>query len=265
MNARPFLRHSSFVILSCFVIYGAAFGCSAFAADPAASHTPASSPSPTPPPPIERISDTVMKVGEVTLDKSTKTISFPGEINLDHGEMEYLIVEKGGKTHESLLVTKAQPFHIHIAMLLLGAKIPPQDPAAPPPDAINLAYLKTAPKLKGPNVMIFVTWTQDGKTVAVHAEDLMFDEAIKKPMSRGPWVYNGSMLNEGVFLAQEDRSIAALVTDPSALINNERPDSDNDQVWSIAADKTPKAGTPVEISIQLLPDDTDAKPSPPPK
>jgi hypothetical protein len=223
-------------------------------------------PSPTAPPPIVRISDTVMKVGEVTLDKSTKTISFPGAINLDRGEMEYLIVQEGGKTHESLLVTKALPFHIHIAMLLLGAKIPPQPDMAPPPDAIDLKYLKTAPKLKGPDVMIFVRWVQDGKTVAMHAEDMMFDEAAKKQMSRGPWTYNGSMVNQGVFLAQEDRSIAALVTDPSALINNERPDSDNDQVWSILAEKTPKAGTPVEISIQLLNNGAEADPqaSPPP-
>ena len=129
---------------------------------------------------------------------------------------------------------------------------------APPPSAINQAYLKTAPKPKGPNVMIFVRWVEDGKTVAVHAEDLMIDDATKKPMSRGPWVYNGSMVNRGVFLAQADRSIAALVIDPAALINNERPDSDNDQMWSIAKDKVPKAGTPVEISIQLQAENAQA-------
>ena len=133
------LRGSSFVILSSFVIRA-----SSFAADPSATPSPSAAAMP----PIERISEGVMKVGEVTLDKNRMTVSFAGSINMDHGEMEYLLVEDGGKTHESLLVTKAQPFHIHIAMLLLGAKIPPQDPAAPPPDAINNAYLKTAPKLK---------------------------------------------------------------------------------------------------------------------
>jgi len=219
------------------------------------SATPASGPM------VERISDSVMKVGEVTLDKNTRTVTFPGSINLDHGTMEYLIVQDGGKTHESLLVTTAQPFQIHVAMLLLGAKIPPQNAKEPPPDAINLAYLQNAPKPQGPNVMIFVRWTVGGKTMAAHAEDMMFDDAAKKPMSRGAWTYNGSMMSEGIFLAQQDRSIAALVIDPSALINNERPDSDNDQVWSIRADKTPKAGTPVEISIQLLDNAANAAPS----
>ena len=245
----------------CFILPAlACLLCAAALSAPA--QEPAKTPSPTPPPPIERISEGVMKIGEVTLNQNTRTITFPGSINLDHGEMEYLLVQEGGKTHESLLVTKAQPFHIHVAMLLLGAKILPQTAASPPPDAINAAYLKTAPKPKGPDVTIFVRWVQDGKTIAVHAEDMLFDEAAKKPMSRGPWVYNGSMVNEGVFLAQQDRSIAALVIDPAALINNERPDSDNDQVWTILTDKTPKAGTPVEISIQLQPSDAENKPSP---
>ncbi len=206
-----------------------------------------------------------MKIGEVTLNKKTRTITFPGSINMDHGEMEYLLVQEGGKTHESLLVTKVEPFQIHVAMLLLGVKVPAQPAEAPPPDAIDAHYLKTAPKPKGGSVLIFVRWTEDGKTVAVHAEDMMFDDAVKKPMTRGPWVYNGSMLSRGVFLAQQDRSIASLVIDPSALINNERPDSDNDQVWSIATEKTPRAGTPVEISIQLQPDAQDAGPTPRPK
>jgi hypothetical protein len=216
-------------------------------------------------PKIERISDDLMKIGEVTLNKKTRTITFPGSINMDHGEMEYLLVQEGGKTHESLLVTKAQPFQIHIAMLLLGVKIPPQAAVGPPPDAIDVNYLKTAPKPKGGNVLIFVRWTEDGKTIAVHAEDMMFDDAAKKPMTRGPWVYNGSMLSQGVFLAQQDRSIASLVIDPSALINNERPDSDNDQIWSIAAEKTPKAGTPVQISIELESDAPDAASATPAK
>lgn len=229
--------------------------------------SPAQEPEKTPAnyPKIEKISESVMKIGDVTLNKDARTITFSGSINMDHGEMEYLLVQEGGKTHESLLVTKAQPFHIHVAMLLLGVKIPPQAAASPPPDAIDAHYLKTAPKPKGDDVLIFVRWHQDGKIVAVHAEDLLQDDAVKKPMSRGPWVYNGSMLKDGVFLAKEDRSIAALVIDPSALINNERPDSDNDQVWSILTDKTPKAGTEVEITIQLGSGDADIKAEPPPK
>ncbi|HWB58469.1 MAG TPA: hypothetical protein VG733_03215, partial [Chthoniobacteraceae bacterium] len=80
------------MLLSSFVISH-----SSFAADP--SPKPKTSPSPTAPPQVEKISDNVFKVGEVTLDKSTKTVSFHGAINMDQGNMEYLLVQKGGKTH----------------------------------------------------------------------------------------------------------------------------------------------------------------------
>ena len=253
---RP-LRFLPALLLACIAVLPAR------AQEPAKSPEPAKTPGEMPP--IEKISDGVMKIGEVTLDKNRMTVSFPGSVNMDHGEVEYLLVQEGGKTHESLLATKALPFHVHVAMLLLGAKIPPQADVQPPPSAISAAYLKNAPKPKGPDVMIFVRWVEDGKTVAVHAEDLINDDATKNPMSRGPWVYNGSMVNRGVFLAQADRSIAALVIDPSALVNNERPDSNNDKVWSVAKEKIPKAGTAVEISIQLQADDAkpDSKASPP--
>ena len=70
-------------------------------------------------------------------------------------------------------------------------------------------------------------------------------------MRHGPWTYNGSMFYHGKFLAQIDLSIAAMVTDPAALINNRQPGHDNDQIWAIDPNKTPAAGTPVSITIRL--------------
>lgn len=202
-------------------------------------------------PKIEELADGRLKIGEVVLDKKKRSITFPAAINLDKGEMEYLLVQEGGKTHESLFVTKVLPTHIHIAMLLLGVKLPQQPAIAPPPQNIDANYLKSAPKPKGEDVTILVRWTDNGKTVEMHGEDLMFDQAKKQQMSRGPWIYNGSIESGGVFLAQQERSIISMIIDPAALVNNERPDSDNDQVWTIISEKCPKVGTPVEITLQL--------------
>jgi hypothetical protein len=202
-------------------------------------------------PKIEQVSEGVLNIGGVTLDKNTKTVKFPGTLNMDKGMLEYLIVEEGGKTHESLLATRIEPYHLHVAMLLLGAKVDKNSNGQAPPDAINMQYLKTAPKPKGDSVIIRVRWSEAGKPVVVNAEDLVFNDEKHAPMTRGPWVYNGSMLVSGLFLAQQDRVVAALVIDPTALINNTRPGCDNDQIWSVRSDKAPKAGTPVEISIQL--------------
>ena len=212
-------------------------------------------------PKIQEIADGVLNVGGVTFDKNTRTISFPGTLNMDDGMLEYLIVEEGGKTHESLLATKIEPYHLHLAMLLLGAKVEKQGNVPQPPDAINLQYLKTAPKPKGDGVIIRVRWTQEGKPVVVNAEDLIYNMQEKAPMTRGPWIYSGSMLVSGLFLAQQERSIAALVIDPTALINNTRPGCDNDQIWCVCHEKAPKSGTLVEISMQLQTPPPETKPA----
>jgi len=209
-------------------------------------------------PSIKEISPGIFQVGGVSLNKNTRTATFPGTINMTRGLVECMLVQEGGKTHESLLATKVEPYHIHVAMLLLGAKVAKPDGEKPPPDAIDAQYLKTAPKPKGDAVILKVRWKDGDKDVEVNAEDLMENDAKKAPMSRGPWVYNGSMMSGGAFLAQLERTIVALVIDPTALINNTRPGSDDDQNWDIRKDKVPKEGTPVEISIQLQPEEAAA-------
>jgi len=202
-------------------------------------------------PSIKEVSPGVLQVGGVTLDKNTKTVSFPATVNMDHGVIEYLLVQTGGKTHESAFATKVDPYHLHLAMLLLGAKVPKQSGSAAPPGYMSMEYLKTAPKLKGDGVIIQAHWKDGDKDAVANVEDFIFNDETKAAMTRGPWIYNGSMISNGVFLAQEDRSIVSLVTDPSALINNTRPGSENNQIWSVLSKKIPKAETPVEISLQL--------------
>ena len=73
-------------------------------------------------PPLVEVAPGVFQIGLVRLDKNQRSVQFPAVLNQDHGLIEYLLVTTRGKTHESLLKTEAEPFHIHVAMLLLGAK-----------------------------------------------------------------------------------------------------------------------------------------------
>ena len=79
-------------------------------------------------------------------------------------------------------------------------------------------------------------------------------------MERGPWTYNGSLFSNGHFMAQVEGAFAALVTYPSALINNPRKGSDNDQIWAVNEKVIPPVKTPLEIAIQLLPNDEPKTP-----
>lgn len=206
------------------------------------------------------------EIGLVHLDQKAQTLTFPGALNLDQGLMEYLIVTPQGSTHESLLVTDVPPTDVQFAMLLLGVKgsaaLERAGLDAPPPQ-IDSKYLKTAPHLKGDSVAIRVAWKvgKDEKTAPV--EDWLINEKTKKTAERGPWIYNGSMFNNGHFLAQVEGAIAALVTNPAALINNPRKGSDDDQIWSVNEKAVPPVKTPVQITIQLsLPPANPASPAP---
>ena len=208
----------------------------------------------TSPPPMKVVADGVIEIGGVRLDKHAGTVSFPAKVNMREGNIEYLLVQRGGKTHESLFVTEVQPYHVHLAMLLIGAKGSPESTSldkAMPPANISSAYLKHAPEIKGDAVEIQVRWSENGQEHLLNGEDFVDNSEAKLPMTHGRWTYNGSAFSRGIFLAQQDRSIAAVISDPEALVNNPRAGHDDDQIWSVASDRTPPLQTPVRITIQL--------------
>jgi hypothetical protein len=182
----------------------------------------------------------------IHIDKGKGTVTFPAEINMQTGMLEYLLVADTGKTHESLLSTKIEPYDIQVAMLLLGAEPAGKSDTAPP-GQITRDYLKTAPELKGDRVNVLLTWTGH----RVRAEDLIWNLDKNAVMTPGPWTYNGSEMYDGRFLAQVDGSVAALVRDSGALMNNPRPGNDDDQIWEVNTAVTPAVGTAVDVTIQL--------------
>lgn len=183
----------------------------------------------------------VFQAGLVRLDKNSRTITFPAVLNLRDVTVEYAVVHKLGKTHESIFSTEARPQDIHVTMLLLGVKPGMTnafgaDGKAPPP---------------GDKVFVEVSWTNNGARVASAMEDLVLNRETKKTLSRGEWIYNGSNFSEGAFTAQRDGSIISIHIDPDALINNPRPGRENDDLYIPNAAKLPPLSSRVEVSIRL--------------
>jgi hypothetical protein len=232
----------------------------------------ASEPAPTPPdstanaaspiPGFREVAPGVLEYHGVRLDKKNRRISFPAVVNQQQGLIEYLLVNDKGKTHESLFATKVEPHDIHLALLLIGLK--DKDPAAQaketaPPSAIDSAYLQAEPKLEGAPVRIAVSWTQGGKAREIPAEEWILDLQTGHRMTDGPWTYNGSLIQDGVFLADQEDSIVSVITDPTALVNNPRPGYDNDEIWQVRQEVVPPENTPVELNI-TLPEPAAVKP-----
>ena len=86
---------------------------------------------------------------------------------------------------------------------------------------------KHAPRLQGDRLTISATWSHDGKRETAPVENWIVNTTTKKPAENGPWLYTGSMFSSGKFLAQLEGCVAAVVTNPSALINNPRPGHDD--------------------------------------
>ena len=190
--------------------------------------------------PLQQIATGIFQIGQVRLDKVQKTIAFPAFVNMTAGLVEYFLVTSSGKTHESVLRTDVPPYQIHLAMLLLGAKGTtnafPEDPAKP---------------LPGDRVGVAVRWKLSGKEKQFRGEELVFNMKAKAVMSKGPWVYNGSCVIDGVFIAQEQGSIISVMEDAFALINNPRPGREDDKIWMVRSKKMPPLDTPIQVIIHL--------------
>lgn len=207
-----------------------------------------------PAPVMREVRPGVYELGRIRLDRAANTVSFPAAVNKADARdlLEYVLVTRHGPTHESLLVTEVQPADLHFAMLLLGAKGSDDTGIAPAGGQIDAAYLKHAPKLKGDAVEIFVRWkSDDGLEKTAPVEQWLLHTGTKKMPAPGPWTYNGSILVEGRFLAQTEGSLAALVVNPGALLNNPRKGNDDDRAWAVNAKTVPPLDTPLEVVLKL--------------
>lgn len=210
------------------------------------------------PPPLVEVSPGVFQIGLVRLDKTQKSVQFPAVLNQDHGLIEYLLVTTRGKTHESLLKTEAEPYHIHVAMLLLGAKGAPQtrELLKVPTGEYHVntpgaATNRLAELLKGDAIRIELSWTNDGKFVSMPAEDCVIDLQTGKTAARGKWNYNGSRVVDGVYMAQQQGSIVAMIDDVDAMVNNPRKGHENDQVWQVRTNGLPGLNASVTVTLKL--------------
>lgn len=182
----------------------------------------------------------IFQLGDVTLDKSNRLVQFPAVVNMRNETVEYAVVHKTGKTHESIFKTDAQPQDIQLAVLLLGTK----------PVMTNSFGADGKALPAGDEVFIEVTWTNGGARVSFPMEELVLNRDSKKTLARGAWIYNGSNFSESSFTAQRDGSIVSIHIDPDALMNNPRPGREDDDLHVPNAGKLPPIGTRVEIQIR---------------
>lgn len=193
------------------------------------------------PPPIKTIVPGEYEIGGIHILKKEKRVEFPCKVNMDKGLLEYVIVGSTGKVHESLLRTDVEPYSLQIALLLIGLEgtnnpLSRQgDPATPTGDRVN----------------IWLRWKDGDQVKKARIEEwVVVGQESKKQMQETQWVFTGSMVHDGVFAAQMEKSIAAIYHDPAALIDNPLPEGDSDKVWFVNEGKVPPVGSDVTVTIE---------------
>jgi hypothetical protein len=196
------------------------------------------------PPIIRKLSEGVFQVGDVTVNKPLGLVRLAGEINMDQGLVEYLACGPLGKLHESVLVLHAQPYHLQVALLLLGLE----------PGDKPLSHQGAEETPQGDPVEIRVSWkTPDTKTMDERAEALIQDHRTQKPMQRTDWVYTGSQIIDGKFMAQLEQSIVATYHDPYAMFDHPLSTGTDDTLYYVNQQLVPPKGTPVTMTIKPIP------------
>lgn len=188
-----------------------------------------------------------MTLGAVTLDRKSREITIPAEVNMRDGAVEYLLVGRKGKVHESVFATDAAASDIHVAALLLGMK--PQADLGPEKAAAVV-------RREGA-VVIRVEWDRNGPPASIFLNETVnlsdpATKAVAGTLPSGAWLYNGSRIEpDGVFAAARHASIISIIRDEDALINNPSASRDDDEIHTPNAAKLPKPGHPVRIILRV--------------
>lgn len=205
--------------------------------------------------PIKEIAPGVFDIRGVKLIKADRSVSFPAVINLVDAPQEYFLVSQYGASHESIFRTRVKPIDVHVAMLLLGAK------GAPPIDAAAVARAEPTRdpfqgSIVGDEVEIFVSWQEGeetGLSVSAGVVTKTLIDGDEKLLTDATWIFNGSRIHDGYYMAQINGNVISLIADQFSMINYVGPGADNDDIWRANADLLPEKETPVIVTIRLKP------------
>jgi hypothetical protein len=181
----------------------------------------------------------VATLGSVQVDVRTKTVVISGWVNQVVGPIELLACGPGGKTHESVFVLNCNPVDMQAGLLLLGLK-----PGTPP---TGLGQGQP----KGTALDIWVDWLEGSKPMSLRAENFVVNvENKRKTLPKTPWIFTGSVVEDGEFKALAEQSLVVTYWDPWAIVNLPLPCGSNDEILSVNTNCVPALKTPVTFRFR---------------
>ncbi|HOW96455.1 MAG TPA: YdjY domain-containing protein [Kiritimatiellia bacterium] len=182
--------------------------------------------------------DGIATLGSVRVDPTTRTVLATGWVNQVSGAIELLACGKGGKTHESVFVLDLNPLDLQTGLLLLGLK------PGTPPEGLG------QPGAAGPALDIWVDWELKGKRRSLPAERFIRNVERNRPLKQIPWLFTGSMFEDGEFKALAEESLVVTYWDPWAIVNIGDPAGSNDEILVVNDKLVPPLNTPVTLRFR---------------
>ncbi|HUK37132.1 MAG TPA: YdjY domain-containing protein [Vicinamibacterales bacterium] len=165
----------------------------------------------TKPAPVEKLSPTQYRLGNVRVDTATREVSVSGKVNPDVHTLEFVAnTQDGWRAYESAVSLDTNAITFNAALLLIG---------------LDSGHATGQPKfhfdpaeVAGDIVTISVT-CPGGECQPMPAERLMFDRGKKENVGGGKWVYTGSrLLPDGRYMADMGAVLIGFVHDPATII-----------------------------------------------
>ena len=194
-------------------------------------------------PEITQTEPGLFRFGEILIDQKKRKFLFPAVCNQTTGLVEYALVHENGKVHESLFRTPVNPRLIHACLLLLKESPHP-------------GFFKSLSEPKGNlpkfrSLQISAEWEHNGTSHSQAISPMVLNQNDGRQLQGNSFIFTGSRMIEGSYLAEEDGSIVAIYHDNRATINSMDEQSDSDDVWIANAANMPPKDLPVNICFQL--------------
>ncbi len=184
------------------------------------------------------------QLDRIVFNNKTRQVSFPANVNMREGNIEYALTHTTGKAHEALLTTEVAPQDLHLVFLLIGIK---------PPEASQGGQSVAEGALEVPapqSLDVTIEWQGNGPRKKVPLTELVKSGEAVAAAASSKWLYNGSQFTKDGFAAQSEGSIISLIGDFSALINNPGSTRLRDDVHVPNTGLLPVKGFPVTVVLR---------------
>ncbi len=188
---------------------------------------------------IIKINNDTYQLDNIIINISEKTVCFPGLINMQEGLIEVFASAKYGKLHESLVVSDITPYFLQVALLLLGLN---------PTEFVDYFHNNE----KADYVEIYIEWNTNNEQKKYFIEECIFDKSKNRPMRPTKWVFIGSRIENGKFMADINRSLITTYNDIYTIIDNPLEDRNNDEIYFVNKNIVPPKNTEVKITIKAV-------------